>query len=223
MPQWTASLIAALIGAGVGSIGAVLVGDARKQRAERAERRELLVQRYLFQLQDSAESLWYRLKNLTYEEGRLVMEDQYFETTTLYALGRALAAERLLALDGVYPQLETLYPGLGSFLIKNQIDLALGEGFYKYDRLVLAEAVMQRDGDRLRVSTYIEFRGRYEGQRESETEWLAPARGAIESITPESTKLLRKRLENIALRLSNETGIPTALQNGSSKDAGVAE
>ena len=97
------------------------------------------------------------------------MEDQYFETTTLYALGRALAAERLLALDGVYPQLETLYPGLGSFLIKNQIDLALGEGFYKYDRLVLAEAVMQRDGDRLRVSTYIEFRGRYEGQRESET------------------------------------------------------
>ena len=119
------------------------------------------------------------------------MEDQYFETTTLYALGRALAAERLLALDGVYPQLETLYPGLGSFLIKNQIDRALGEGFYKYDRLVLAEAVMQRDGDRLRVSTYIEFRTRYEGQREGEAEWLAPACEAIQSITPESTKLLR--------------------------------
>ena len=70
MPQWMASLIAALIGAGIGSIGAVLVGDARKQRAERAERRELVVQRYLFQLQDSAESLWYRLKNLAYEHGR---------------------------------------------------------------------------------------------------------------------------------------------------------
>jgi len=212
MPQWMASLIAALIGAGIGSVGAVLVGDARKQRAARAERRELVVQRYLFQLQDSAESLWYRLKNLAYDDGRLVMEDQYFETTTLYTLGRALAAERLLALDGVYPQLETLYPGLGSFLIENQIDRALGGGFYKYDRLVLAEAVMQRDGDRLRVSTYIEFRTRYEDQSAGEAEWLAPARQAIQSITPESTTRLRKRLEDIALRLSNKTGIPTTLQ-----------
>ena len=219
MPQWMASLIAALIGAGVGSIGAVLVGDTRKRNAELAERREALVQRYLFQLQDSAESLWYRLKNLAYDHGRLVMEDQYFETTTLYALGRALAVERLLALDGVYPQLETLYPGLGTFLVENQVDRALGEGFYKYDRLVLAEAVMQRDGDGFRVSTYIEFRSRYENESHQEREWLAPARMAIQSLTPESTKLLRDRLGRIAVRLSEETSVPTSLPQ-SDGDAG---
>jgi hypothetical protein len=51
----------------------------------------------------------------------------------------------LLALEGVYPELESLYPGLGSFLVENQVDHTLGEGLYKHDRLVLAEAVIQRD------------------------------------------------------------------------------
>lgn len=213
MPQWVPSLIAALIGAGVGSIGAVLVGDMRKRKAELAERREAVVQRYLFQLQDSAESLWYRLRNLTYEGGRLVMQDEYFETTTLYALGRVLAVERLLALEGVYPQLETLYPGLGSFLMERRSHYALGERFYHYDRLALAEAVMERDGDRHRVSTYLEFRRRYESEGQREKEWLAPAREAIESLmTPTKTKLLRKRLKQIAVRLSGETGIPSRLR-----------
>jgi hypothetical protein len=49
MPQWLASLIAALIGASVGSIGAVLASGALKRRAELSERREALVQRYLYQ------------------------------------------------------------------------------------------------------------------------------------------------------------------------------
>jgi hypothetical protein len=48
MPQWLASLIAALIGASVGSIGAVLASGALKPRAELSERREALVQRVGF-------------------------------------------------------------------------------------------------------------------------------------------------------------------------------
>ena len=83
MPQWLVSLLAALIGAGVGSIGAVIAADWRKRKAETSERREVLVQRYLFQLQDAIESAWYRLENLARRVGRLVMPDQYLETTTL--------------------------------------------------------------------------------------------------------------------------------------------
>ena len=61
MSQPLATLVAALIGASVGSIGAVLVADWRKGKAEASERREALTQRYLFQFQ-TVESLWFRLR-----------------------------------------------------------------------------------------------------------------------------------------------------------------
>jgi hypothetical protein len=215
MPQWLVSLLAALIGAGVGSIGAVIAADWRKRKAEMLERREALVQRYLFQLQDSVEALWYRLDNLGRRGGRLVMPDQYFETSTLYALGRVLALERLLALEGVYPQLERLYPGLGSFLMEHRVDQALGGAFYQYDRLALAEAVMERDGDRFRASTYLEFRRRYESKESGEGEWLAPAREAIQSLNEVRTERLLTELKLIAVRIGSETDIPSGLSERS--------
>jgi hypothetical protein len=211
MSQPLATLVAALIGASIGSIGAVLVADWRKARTEAAERREALTQRYLFQLQDAVESLWFRLKNLTAEGGRLVMEDEYFETTTLYALGRVLAVERLIALDGVYPQLERLYPNLGAFLMKHRVDYALGGSFYQYDRLTLAEAVLEREGDRFRVSTYLEFRKRYESETGGERKWLAPAREAIEALPDDRAEKLLDQLKNIATRIATETGIASSL------------
>jgi hypothetical protein len=212
MPQWLASLIAALIGASVGSIGAVIASDVRKRKAEIRERRETLVQRYLYQLQDSAVSLWYRLDNLERRNGRLVMDDQYFETTTLYALGRVLAIERLLGLEGVYPQLATLDLELGTFLREHRVDDALPRAFYQYDRLALAEAVMEREGDRYRPSTYLEFRRRYESEASGEGRWLAPAREAIQDLGENTTSNLLDELTRIARRLSRETGIPSGLR-----------
>jgi hypothetical protein len=212
MPQWLASLIAALIGASVGSIGAVIASDMSKRKAELRERREALVQRYLYQLQDSAVSLWYRLDNLHRRRGRDMMDDQYFQTTTLYSLGRVLAIERLLALEGVYPQLATLYPELGSFLSVHRLDRALPDSFYQYDRLALAEAVMEREGDSSRASTYLEFRRRYESEDSGEGKWLAPAREAIEALGKETTKKLLDELGTVARRVSQETGIPSGLR-----------
>ena len=212
MPQWLASLIAALIGASVGSIGAVIASDMSKRKAELRERREALVQRYLYQLQDSAVSLWYRLDNLHRRRGRDMMDDQYFQTTTLYSLGRVLAIERLLALEGVYPQLATLYPELGSFLGVHRLDRALPDSFYQYDRLALAEAVMEREGDRSRASTYLEFRRRYESEESGEGKWLAPAREAIEGLGKETTSNLLDELSTVARRLSTETRIPSGLR-----------
>ena len=91
MPTWLVSLLAALIGAGVGSIGAVLTSERVRQKHETTERRQAFAQRYLFQLQDAAETLWFRLDNVARRGGRFVMDDDYFETTSLYALGRVLA------------------------------------------------------------------------------------------------------------------------------------
>lgn len=218
MSQWLASLLAALIGAGLGSIGAVITADWRRRKSETAERRDALVQRYLFQLQDALESLWYRLDNLAGKGGRSVMADRYFETSTLYALGRVLAIERLLALEGVYPQLERLYPGLGRFLMERRVDYALGGDFYQYDRLALAEAVMEREGDRFRASTYLEFRRRYESNDSGEREWLAPAREAIQSLGPREMETLLSHLRTIAVRIAAEADIPSGLGDGNVRD-----
>jgi hypothetical protein len=215
MPAWLASLLAALIGAGAGSIGAVITSDWRKRKAETSERREAVVQRYLFQLQDAAETLWYRLDNVSRSGGRLVMDDAYFETTTLYALGRVLAIERLLALEGAYPQLERLYPNLGGFLMEHRIDYELaGTGFYQYDRIALAEAVVERETDRFRPSTYLEFRRRYESTESPEKEWLKPARNAVQSLSEQKTERVKAELRTVALRISRDTGTPSGFNFG---------
>jgi hypothetical protein len=99
-----ATVLAALIGAFFGSIGAVAFQEWLRARRERREHREVLVHRYLFQLQDAVEALWHRVYNVRHEGGKGAMTPAYQASTTVYALGRVLAAERVLTLEGVYPQ-----------------------------------------------------------------------------------------------------------------------
>src|SRR5437764_3214544 len=99
MFDFVSTIVAALIGSVIGSVGAVLTDHWLTGRSEKFHRRELLVQRYLFQLQDALETLYYRLHNLAKRSGRSVMSDEYFEKSTLYALGRVLALERIFALE----------------------------------------------------------------------------------------------------------------------------
>jgi hypothetical protein len=110
--------IAAIIGAAIGAIATaagVIVQAVLKNRADAQQRREAwendrerqrreLVQRYLFQLQDAVVSLRSRLKNWAWRGGQAYSESVdpgYWDVTTLYALGRALAAERIFSLEGV--------------------------------------------------------------------------------------------------------------------------
>ena len=173
----------------------------------------MLIRRYLYSLQDASESLWYRLHNLAFEDGKLVMKKGYFETSTLYALGRVLAIERILALDGVYPQLDDVYEELGSELRTKRVDLSLhGMGFNQYDRVSLAEAVLEREQDQFRTSTYLEFRRRYEAEDGAERAWLEPARDAIQSLDEARMKTLLDLLYSIAERVSVETGITTTVK-----------
>lgn len=206
-----ATVLAALIGAVIGSLGAVLVEARLKRRAEEAVRREILVRRYLFQLQDAAESLWFRLYNVNFHGGRYVMSDEYFANTMLYALGRVLAIERILALEGIYPELEALYPELGEFLKGNRLDPKLAGTVYQYHRLALAEAMIEREEGGFRPSTYLEFRRRYEGSEYGEQKWLAPALEGIRTLEKGTLEELMSSLHTIAARLEKETRLPTAI------------
>jgi hypothetical protein len=207
-----ATVLAALIGAVIGSLGAVLFEARLKRRAEEAARREILVRRYLFQLQDAAESLWFRLYNLNFRGGRWVMSDDYFANTTLYALGRVLAIERVLALEGLYPELEALYPELGEFLKRNRLDPKLAGTVYQYHRLALAEAMIEREESGFRPSTYLEFRRRYESTEHGEQNWLAPALEGIRSLEKETVEEMMSSLHTIARRLESETRLPTSIR-----------
>lgn len=235
MSDTAATLLAALMGSVVGSIGGVVVQSWLSARSERSRQREDLVQRYLYQLQESVESLWYRLKNLRDYSGRAVMEDQYFATSSLYSLGRVLALERILLLEGVYPQLQKVNPGMGEFLKTHRLDNHLGSVMYQYDRLVLAEAVMEREGSHFRTSTYLEFSSRYETRPHQERDPLSLALAALERLQgedpeprhaaesyrhfepgrgPQAMRSAMELLPVIAARLAVETGIPTSISKG---------
>ena len=69
-----------------------------------AESFRALAQRYLFQLRDAVDSLDARVENCQDRGGAGFAESRdpgYWQITSLYAIGRALAAERILDLEGV--------------------------------------------------------------------------------------------------------------------------
>jgi hypothetical protein len=219
-----ATLLAALIGAVIGSVGAVIVAYLLARRAEEARTRSALVQRYLYQLQEAAESLWYRLtRREAYDRG-----GDYWETTMLYTLGRVLAIERIFALEAVYPQLDSAFPKLGEKLRGLRIDTKFDDNFggkgnsygcYKYERMLLAELVIEREGEQFRLSTYLEFLRRYEAKGSTEREWLKPVSQAMEKLffqtttkaEPQIRKELRESLEKIVDEVTDKTGIDSSI------------
>jgi hypothetical protein len=216
-----ATVVAAFIGAVVGSIGAVVIEEFYRRRREDverrealAQRREALVRRYVFQLQDAVEALWHRVYNVRHEGGEGAMSPEYRETTTVFAVGRVLAAERVLALEGVYPQLEQLFPGLGKSLQGRRLSVALSfPSLQQYDRIALAEAVLERDKDGFRPSTFLAFQTQYSGNQPGATGWLMAARSAVSRFGQDMTKMdeLLDLLGDVAHQTSDATGIPTSI------------
>ena len=140
----------------------------------------------------------------------------YYEVSTLYALGSVLAYSRILLLDGLYSQVEQLIPGLGIFLKQKlddfgkELDRNIDNPFYRYDRLSLAEVVMERADGRLRTCTYLDFKAKYEADdnlhmRES----LKSAKVFVAKLRPQTAERLMKVLSTIATRIGDETGIRT--------------
>ncbi|HXV34864.1 MAG TPA: hypothetical protein VD769_12715, partial [Gaiellaceae bacterium] len=155
----------------------------------------------------------HRLYNLRHRGGRHVMTDDYFAQTTLYALGRVLAVERILGLEGVYPELAALDPELSEFLKMNRVDARLEDtALYKYDRMTVAEALIEREDGRSRASTYVEFRRRYEDPKLHEKPWLEPALQGLAALDGDVIDGLMECLEKIARRLEPHTQIPSSFE-----------
>jgi hypothetical protein len=233
-----ADVIAGLIGAVIGgaaALGGAIVQargaadterrrrDAEERRRQEdlktqaADRRQALTRRYLFGLQDSAESLRRRLKNWADLWGKQVAEAAdpgYWDVTTLYAVARALAAERVLALEAVYPVLETDFPDLAQFFKDHGVDHALedttGERLFRYHRLSLAEAALERESDEFRVLIFSEFRRRYEDPRWGLKRLLTPAIAALNGLSKSDMKKLERQLGEIAGTLESVTKVPVA-------------
>jgi hypothetical protein len=222
---------AALLGVTIGAfatLGASVIqavshgrGEAARRRDEREagaeqkrEAREIervrLSQRYLFQLQDAVESLEARLHNWAEEGGEEHSEridPGYWRITMLYAIARALGAERLLAIEGVYPQLESVTPGLGQFLkesgVERTINASLGQKLFHYHRLALADSALERHSDGFSVVTYTEFRRRSEDDSRALDRLFDTAYAALEPLKVDKEKMskLCGSLSNIRAQL----------------------
>ena len=201
---------------------AVLAGAAatyafQRWRAER-ERRNVLLTRYLAQLQDACESLWYRLRNLGYEGASVASERTYLVTTSMYTLARVLGIERMLSLEGLYSEIWKRFPQLREVVARRVVDDAVsttmtrpGPELQQYDRVALAEAAVERHGDGFRLATFLEFRRRVEGP---ESEWWEPARKAVAALenNRDRVKPLMETSKALAVALSKVTDIDTKLE-----------
>jgi hypothetical protein len=177
------------------------------------------VRQYLFELQDATEALWHRLYNLAYESGRSVMTDDYLEETTVYALGRVLAADRVLTLEGMYPEVAEFYRELGKTLQGRRLSVAFAlPDFQQYDRIALGEAVLEREEGRFRTITYLAFASRYGGEAGGTARWLEKAKKAVRKLADRSlADPLLDLLGEIAEATANVTGIPTSIAEKQAK------
>lgn len=190
--------------------------NAAREAREDADRRasdliQALAQSYLFQFQEAVESLRYRINNWADRGGPSWSESKdpgYWDITTLYALGRALGAERVLALEGVYPALERVGRGLAPRQVEDAVQKAVRPNLFYYHRLTLAESVLDRGPDGFRLLTYTEFRHRYEDAQWGLQPGLKPVTDVLARLDREELKSFEEALGEIGGRLS------TCLENG---------
>jgi hypothetical protein len=237
-PSGMWSAISGLLGAIVGGIAVILGGwlqarsaaklqrevSAQQEEQRRAdsaallqERRQLLARRYLYQLGDAVSSFLYRVDNWAHRGGPRYAEGihpGYWEITSLYVVARALAAERILALQGVYIELEALSSGAESGLpqraVEEAVRRAFGQGLFYYHRLALAEAALTPSGDEFRLLTYSEFLRRYEDEEWNLKTLLEPVRRAFEALSRERLEELERSLASLSKCIQEMTALHDA-------------
>jgi hypothetical protein len=218
VPEWLVTLLSTLAGGAI-AFGTVLLQQRSARQAEADSRRERLTTRYLYQLQDAADSLWFRLDNLSKRSGSPVMDARdplYREVTTLYALGRLLAVDRMLTLDGVWPELAR-YPRITSLVRDLTLEDAWPHGLFHYDRIALGEAVLERDDEGLRTSTYLEFRHRYESDKVLPREWRERVWKTVEGFSGARQETLLTTLADLSHALEEATGNESAVKRATER------
>ena len=116
------TILPALIGAISGSLGGNIVTDGLKKKGEKDKLRKEITDKYLIQFQYSIQSFVNRLYNIQERAGaqymmRIKGNADYYVLTTLYSLGSILAYHRILLFEGIYSQIDYIYPEFGGFLI----------------------------------------------------------------------------------------------------------
>jgi hypothetical protein len=196
------AIIGAVVGAAAIIAAAVVQGrlssqaDARRRQedsdSDRARLMRELAQRYLFPLKDAVVSLRKRLENWAYKDGEPWAESVdpgYWDATTLYALGRALAAERVLALEGVSAGIAECFPGLAESMKNPRVEQVVRDGLqwlFYYHRLALAESLLDQDRDGYRLLMYTEWRRRYEDSSSGLDQLLAPTMASLRALSSET-------------------------------------
>jgi hypothetical protein len=210
----------ALIGAITGSIGGNFLSFWLTRKAERQTLRRELVDKYLIQLQDSLESLWFRLDNMTNRDGLQKMGDRYYEVSTLYILGSVLAHNRILSNEGAYTKINQSIPGLGIFLRTkmNQFGSYLDNidpsvHFYQFDRIALSEAIISLKGEHQTIGSYFEFRKQFEDSNSNLKSTLSPATEFIVKIKSRDLNPVMEKIYEIAIKIDTQTGITTGIKN----------
>ena len=152
---------------------------------------------------------WAHRGGLEFSEGRF---PGYWEVTSLYAVARALGAERILDLEGVYVELRAISPDEAAKLPRRAVEQAVTEafGFFRYHRMALAEAVLNRSGDEFRLLIYSEFLRRYEDPEWNLKPLLEPVRQALSSVQKDRFETLEQSLAGLSTSIADLMTSPSA-------------
>jgi hypothetical protein len=215
LDKWVDKIIFSIMAEGIegllfGALGA-LAGACvqyyfQRRTASRQEKKEV-IETQLLQLQNSVESLYYRLNNLQFWSGKAVMSDDYYTNTWLYIVGRVLAHENQLVVKGIYAKLD--YDNSLKRELKlrmHNINWGLDDnGFLYYHRVQLAEMIMDKD----RIITYTEFLDRLSLPVYSNT--VASALKYLQYAQKSSFEKIRIESEALVNTLQKCTKVPSAL------------
>jgi len=125
-----------------------------------------------------------------------------------------IAYERILLLDGVYPQLKQIDHDLSIYLKEEMQEIGnLMSGFHKYDQLALAEAVMEVVDGYSRAATYLEFKRRYDEDASLGGKTLLPAKEFLATFAGHQLDSLLKTLAKTAKKIAKKTEIPTTVED----------
>lgn len=218
---------AALIGAMPGSLGSVFLADwLVRDRQKDAERTEL-VQGHLTQLQESAEQLWFRIANASEEQAERRGHDNY-TASVLYALGRYIATDRRIALEGMLPEITSTRQcsGLGEILKRQAYgDLFADSGLPYYDRLALVGFISKETGPGTEVINFYQFRVKYDALSDQQKDrYFARNLRFVDRLSAEENKagINKKILQNLCNTINSTRrciGGNTLVRNIKSSDA----
>jgi hypothetical protein len=187
-------------------LGASIQYFFQRYSAERLQRKEI-VESYLLQLQNSLESLYYRVNNLKDWAGKSIMSDDYYRDSTIYILGRILSHESIFITKGIYAKLS--YDERLKHEIKrglHAINWSMGNGkFLHYYRLQIAEMLLEDD----RILSYTEFLERIKDKKYQTA--IHAGETFVDAISPETMYTIRDNSRRLIQALEARTKVPSAL------------